>query len=493
VKKELEILMSNLNRITITPRRNASLLWRVLCLVLCCAALYSPVDSPVARAQNITTPGAATTSAPAAQSEATLPVASVQLNGRLLFDVIGSDEADALHRADRINRRLQLLVEREAEVERFQPTDVVKTSAGLTIMLGGAEITTVTQADVENELTPAPELAQRWGTKMSRAVRTARVARSGTLSNIGVLTATALFDLVRSVSVWLPRLLGALVLGVLFWILARLMRWLTMRATYSKRLDPNLRQLAVAVAFYGTWTLGIIGILSTLGINSTSIATTVGISGFILGFAFKDVLSHFLAGMMLLVGRQFSIGGQIVVGEFEGTVESIDLRALHLRTYDNRLVTIPNGDVFNSAVIANSRNLYRRREFTVGIGYEDDARRAIELALETVRGVDGVLDTPPPEVVAVGLGASSIDLRILFHTSTLRTDSLAIVSECILRVKERFDAEGITIPFTTHTIDVRHASEVVQALQPLTQSLHPDEEAQLKSSRNGHPAEKAIA
>ena len=67
---------------------------------------------------------------------------------------------------------------------------------------------------------------------------------------------------------------------------------------------------------------------------------------------------------MLLAGRQFSIGGQIVVGEFEGTVESIDLRALRLRTFDNRIVTIPNGEVFNSAVVTNTYNLYRRREFT---------------------------------------------------------------------------------------------------------------------------------
>ena len=169
---------------------------------------------------------------------------------------------------------------------------------------------------------------------------------------------------------------------------------MTRKATNNEHFDSNLAQLAIAVAFYGTWSLGFLAILSALGIDGASIAAAVGVSGFVLGFAFKDVLSHFFAGLMLLAGRQFAIGGQIVVGEFEGTVESIDLRALRLRTFDNRIVTIPNGEVFNSSVITNTYNLYRRREFTIGIDYEADERQALELAEKAVKSVDGVLEEP---------------------------------------------------------------------------------------------------
>jgi small-conductance mechanosensitive channel len=108
-------------------------------------------------------------------------------------------------------------------------------------------------------------------------------------------------------------------------------------------------------------------------------------------------------------------------------------------------------------VIANSRNLYRRREFTIGISYAADARHAIELAMRTIRGVEGVLSEPPPQAVVVGLSATSVDLRILFYTSTLSTDALAVLSECILRVKEKFDAEHISIPFTSQTVNVHHS------------------------------------
>lgn len=424
---------------------------------LCVAFLFfwSGIALSPAFSQEVPPPPVEPKPGESAPAQTAIPLAPVQVDGRTLFQVIGVDEADALRRADRINRRLERLINRVEEVDRFQPEDVVGTGNELTVVLGGEEIITVTQADVEYELAPASELAQRWGMQLSWAVRSARFARSGTLPNIGILTLTSMYDLVHSVAAWLPRLLGAVVLALLFWLISRMVRWTVLRITHSKRLDPNLRQLAIALAFYGTWTLGIFSMLTVMGVDSTSIATTLGVSGFILGFAFKDVLSHFFAGLMLLMGRQLSIGGQITVGEFEGVVESVDLRALHLRTFDNRLVTIPNGEVFNSAIIANTRYLYRRRSIQVGIGYEDDAREAIRLALGVVKNVPGVLAEPAPQVVAVQLGISAVELRVYFYISTRGTDPLAVESECFLRIKEKFAERGIRIPLRTQTLELR--------------------------------------
>lgn len=460
-------------------RRSSLRLWRVLWLALLvfCAS-SSPGNLPVHAQENAATSNETT-------EASAIPQAPVQVEGRVLFQIIGEDAADALRRADRVNRRLQQLIEREDEVPRFQPEDIEETSAGVAVLLGDEEVVTVTQADAQHYLKPAPELAQEWGTQLSRAVRRERIARSGTVNNILVLMMTSMFDLTRSVATWLPRMLGAVALAVVFWLLAWVVRWLTEKATLSRRLDPNVRQLSVAVAFYGVAGMGILAMLSALGIDSASIATTVGVSGFILGFAFKDVLAHFFAGLMLLVGRQFSIGGEIIVGQHEGTVERIDLRALHLRTFDNRLVTIPNGDVFNSAVIASTHKRYRRRDITVGIAYSDDARRAIEVAQDAVVGIEGVLSSPEPQVVAYGFGDSAVNLRVYFYTSTSHPNPLGIISECILRVKERFDAEGITIPFSTHTLDVRSAEGFEEVLKPVVRALHEPE-----ASPNGH-AERA--
>jgi small conductance mechanosensitive channel len=404
--------------------------YRITSLLVVCLFLLSALSAQVWAQVALPKPSSTPTD--------TMPVAPVKVNERTLFEVAGVTKEAAEQRADRINRRLQRLIEHPGDVLRFteENTSINPTNDGYVIKLDNETILTVTQADVDYYLTPAPELAQTWSVKLVGGVMAGRIARTGTLGDIGMLTLTSLTDLIRSIIQWSPRLLGAILLAILFWGLAKLARKTAQWATSSKRLDPNMRQLAIALAFYSVWAMGLLAILSALGIDSVSIATTVGVSGFILGFAFKDILSHFFAGMMLLLERQFSIGGQIVVGDHEGTVERIDLRALQLRTYDNRLVTIPNGQVFNAAIVANSHNLYRRREFSITIGENIDARKAMQTAMEAVQSVDGVLPQPPSQVLASALAGGTLTLRILFFTSNTLINPQGVLSECILRVKE---------------------------------------------------------
>ena len=390
---------------------------------------------------------------PAATAKAPMPAsAPVEVGGRTLFSVTGQDEAEASQRAGAINARLQKLIERRDGVARWNPDDLQIRNGAPTIILGGEEVLSITPSDAVANSSTVPQLAQLWGYGISSAVRTSRVTHDGPLSGIAVTISSSITELILNVIAWLPRLVGALFLLVLFWGIARLVRALARRLTKNPEIDPNVRQLVLAFAFYGVWALGILAILSALGVDSSSIAATVGVSGFILGFAFKDILSHFFAGLMLLSSRQLTIGGQIVIKEFEGTVESIDLRAIKLRLFDGRIVTIPNGDVFNSAVISNTTSATRRREFRVSIGLQDNARHAIDLALRTVNDVDGVLAEPHASVVAsdlnapIGLGASSVELRVFFYVASDNPRYFDILSECILRVKDEFEKAGITMP-----------------------------------------------
>ena len=413
----------------------------VFILTLCCA--------PMSHAQTVlpTVPKTAATAKPSAPA-----MAPIEVGGRTLFNVTGADEAEASKRATDINARLQKLIERRDGVSRWNPDDLQMRNGAPTIILGNEEVLSITPSDAVANSSTVPQLAQIWGYGVSSAVRTARATQDGPLSGIAVTISASITELGLSIAAWLPRLLGALFLIVLFWFIARIARSVVRRVTRSPEIDPNVRQLVLTFAFYGVWALGILAILSALGVDSSSIAATVGVSGFILGFAFKDVLSHFFAGLMLLSSRQLTIGGQIVIKEFEGTVESIDLRAVKLRLFDGRVVTIPNGDVFNSAVISNTTNATRRREFRVSIGLQDNARRAIDLALETVNDVDGVLAEPKASVVAsdlsapVGLGASSVELRVFFYVASDNPRYFDILSECILRVKDEFEKAGITMP-----------------------------------------------
>ena len=348
--------------------------------------------------------------------------APVQVDGRTLFEVTGNGKLSAMERADRINRRLQNLITRPAPVPPFTPESAREREGEWLITLGGEPIAQVTPADAEDTLAEPRELALLWGGRLGRAVEDARATRANPFRGAGILIRNAFRDLVVSALTWLPRLAGALVLAIFFSFLARFTTWSVRTVADRTAMDGNLRQLLRAMSFYGTWLIGAAFILSTLGFQSGSIVTALGVSGFVLGFAFKDILSHFLAGLMLLTGRQFRIGDQIMVKEFEGTVERIELRALHLRTYDNRLVIIPNAEVFTSAVTSNTASPHRRRDFLVGIGYEASIDKARKIALETVSNTPGILTEPVPDVLVDELAASTIDLRVRFYTSSLRSD-----------------------------------------------------------------------
>jgi small conductance mechanosensitive channel len=387
--------------------------------------------------------------------------APVEVEGRKLFDVLGASGLSASQRADKINRRLDSLISRRGSVQPFTRQDITTRGHDTLITLGGEQVLTVTDADAQDALATPDELGMLWGGKMATAVADARDSRANPLKGAGIVIRNSFSDLIVSALQWLPRLAGAIVLFVLFWVFARVNRWIVKSIASHTHFDSNSRQLLRALAFYGTWTVGAVAILSTLGLNSGSIATTLGISGFVLGFAFKDILSHFFAGLMLLLGRQFHIGDQIVVKEYEGTVERIELRALYLRTYDNRLVIIPNGDVFTSAVTSNTASPLRRSEFVVGIGYDDELEKARAVALDAVRDVDGVAREPAPDVLVDELAASTVNLKVRFYANSQRAEYLRVGSDCRRRVKLAFEREHVSMPTDTQTVVVQNLGDVV--------------------------------
>ena len=416
---------------------------------------------PHASAQTIALPTSGGVVAPTAY-------ASVKVDGRKVFDVSGGLGLTAAERAVPINHRIEHLIERTNDIPPFSAKDLMRRDGVTLVTLGGEPILTVTEDDAKEELTNRDELALNWGEKLSDAVSVARSARANPFKGVGLLIRDSAEDMVLSGVKWLPRLVGAVLVWTLFWFLARIVRMVTKRATQAERLDSNVRQLIRSMSFYGTWLVGGIIILSTLGLDSSSIATGVGISGFAIGFAFKDILSHLFAGLMLLTGRQFHIGDQIVVKEYEGTVERIELRALYLRTYDNRLVIIPNGDVFTSTVTSNTASSVRRREIVIGISYQDDLVKARQVALDTVKKIAGVAEEPEPDVLLDELTASSVRLRIRFYTNSQRADYLNVGSECMAKLKDAFGEAGISLPTGAQTIvignlDVLKPTPVAQA------------------------------
>lgn len=253
----------------------------------------------------------------------------------------------------------------------------------------------------------------------------------------------------------LPYLAVALLVFVVFYLAAKVLRSVTHRI-FQKR--TRHRNVGFVVGRLAQGTLVILGLLVALVIalptfRPGQLVQLLGIGSVAIGFAFRDILQNFLAGILLLLTEPFRIGDQIRFGEYEGIVEDIQTRATMLRTYDSRRIVIPNAELFTNSVTVNTAFEHRRLEYDVGIGYGDDTERAKELMLEAMKGVEGVLAAPAPDVLLVDLAGSTVNLRARWWIEPpRRSDALETQDRVLLAIKKTLSAHGIDLPFETRVV-----------------------------------------
>jgi hypothetical protein len=201
-------------------------------------------------------------------------------------------------------------------------------------------------------------------------------------------------DMGADVAANAPNVVIAAVALLLFFALGRAVRALVARVGRTRRKHRNYTLVLGRLAQGLVTVFGVLVACVIVLPNFTpaSLVSFLGIGSVAIGFAFRDVLQNYLAGILLLLTEPFRIGDQIVFGEFEGTVENIETRATFIRTYDGRRVVVPNAELFTNAVMVNTAFEKRRLEYDVGVGYGDDVDRAKALILEAMRRVDGVHD-----------------------------------------------------------------------------------------------------
>ena len=183
----------------------------------------------------------------------------------------------------------------------------------------------------------------------------------------------------------------------------------------------------------------------------------LGIGSVAIGFAFKDIFQNLLSGILLLLSEPFRIGDQIISGNFEGTVEDIQIRATTIRTYDGRKVVIPNSQLYTSTMTVNTAYSQRRLEFDVGIGYENNIIDAQRVILSVLKAAPTVSKLAEPSVIATALADSSVVLRVRwFIDDGTQTNRVASINEVIILVKEALEKANISIPFPVTTLDTNH-------------------------------------
>lgn len=254
-----------------------------------------------------------------------------------------------------------------------------------------------------------------------------------------------------------PYILIALVVFGGFLLAGRVVRGVVYAAGQRTRLDVTLADLLGRLASFVLSVLGLFvaAVIIFPAFKPGDLVTGLGITSVAIGFAFKDVLQNFFAGILILWRRPFVVGDQIRVKEHEGTVEEITVRSTRLKTYDGERAVLPNGDVYTSAILVRTAYDKRRVRFTVGIGYPDsieEARRAIHRVLKET---EGVLDDPGPWVYVTELAPSSVNFTVYFWTESQQANVLAVSDRVATAVKLALDAAQIDMPFP-HTVVLFH-------------------------------------
>lgn len=253
----------------------------------------------------------------------------------------------------------------------------------------------------------------------------------------------------------LPNIIIALIVFALFFFLAIAIRRAVRRLTRQRQQGRNLG-LVLGRLSQGLILLG--GLFVALSIvfpsfRADDLVQLLGIGGVAIGFAFRDILQNFLAGILILLTEPFQINDQIIFNDFEGTVENIETRATTIRTYDGRRVVIPNAELFTNSVTVNTAFDNRRLEYDVGIGYGDDIATAKRLILEAIHSIPDVLSDPAPDALVVDLAESTVNIRARWWIRPpRRADYLDSQDQVLTAIAEKLTANGIDMPFPTQQI-----------------------------------------
>ena len=304
------------------------------------------------------------------------------------------------------------------------------------------------------------------------------------------LSAEKLETFVQGFYWMLPNFGIALGVALLFFVggwIARavLSRW------FRRRGRENLGELLGEFARWGVLLFGglVVAAIIFPSIKPADLLSTLGIGSIAIGFAFKDILQNWLAGLLILIRQPFTTGDQIVVSGFEGTVQHIEARATLIKTYDGRLVVIPNADVYSKAVTVNTAFEKRRSEYAFGIGYGDDIGRATQVILDALATVEGVEKDPAPDVLAWELGASSVDIKVRWWTDSRRSNVVLVRSRVVGALKTALSDAGIDLPFPTQTVLLHDQTEEADGDRARQREGWPAPK-EARSSEDGHGGEQ---
>lgn len=242
---------------------------------------------------------------------------------------------------------------------------------------------------------------------------------------------------------------GVLIFG---YILNKISNLIIGKSIQHRGGDLHAERSAKRLSAYVIYPLTAVAVLGVFGVPLSALGTAIGLIGLGISFALQDIIANFISGILIMITRPFEIGDQIEAGGEEGTIKDISTRATEIKTYDGRKVIMPNSQLYSNQVVNNTGYGNRRFNVIVGIGYDDDIKKAKELAEEVLDEAESVESDPEPQVLVDELGGSSVNLKLRGWTDNRRSNIVSGASEVTQLVKEKYDDAGIDIPYPIRTV-----------------------------------------
>lgn len=244
------------------------------------------------------------------------------------------------------------------------------------------------------------------------------------------------------------KILFAIVLLIIGKYVIRVLRKIVSAALDRSKADKGVSQFMDSIVKYGLYTVLVILVITSFGVNLSSITAILAAAGVAVSLALQDVIKNFAGGVLILTLKPFVVGDYIVEdnNKNEGTVKEIQLFHTKLSTVDNKTIVIPNGMLTNNSLTNVTAKDERQLDLRIDIAYEADLKKAKSILEQLLQDTPGIMKDREMSIFVDSLGTSSVVLGIRAWTSM--EDYWRIRWKLLEDIKLTFDAEGIDIPYT---------------------------------------------
>ncbi|MBW8332611.1 MAG: mechanosensitive ion channel family protein [Prolixibacteraceae bacterium] len=241
------------------------------------------------------------------------------------------------------------------------------------------------------------------------------------------------------------------------------------KRSLRKQLSRQRMMIISRTVVYTGYVGLVLIVIRELNYDLTALFGAAGVVGIVIGVASQTSIGNIVSGLFLVSEKSFELGDVVRIGDKTGTVYSIDLLSIKIKTYENLLIRIPNQTVISTELVNVTKFPIRRLEFLLGVAYKEDLRKVKTILENVARNNPLCLEEPEPVIIFKEFGTSSIS--ITFGVWFEKANYLAVKNSVFIEIKEAFDREGIEIPFPQVRI---HAGE---ASKPITVKLQEEEKA----------------